>query len=317
MESIASVEGLPPRYACPACRQGFLKWSVCLHHVVSTVECRQKIVGREEVDPAVLQGQCRVEVRPNIAGCDLQGRGDEDPLEKCHECGWKGRSPRPQVCPKCGSLGALSNADDDGQTGDTIPQAPNCVGTQSSEDSAAPPPAPGNGEAGLKSVGMHANDAWRGWRDSVGWKYDDWSTAKWSRRWDGAVWWSSNDVREQGDPWHKRDDDWFPPRTKLYVGNLPSDVSEQDVKQLCKEFGHLLEAPIVMQGRQRTTNRSCALVRFRSPQEAERCRAKLRRVCYRHNEGPLDVRFANYQRVPVKGKGKGKSKGKRKDSGRR
>ena len=164
---------------------------------------------------------------------------------------------------------------------------------------------------------MHANDAWRGWRDSVGWKYDDWSTAKWSRRWDGAVWWSSNDVREQGDPWHKRDDDWFPPRTKLYVGNLPSDVSEQDVEQLCEEFGHLLEAPIVMQGRQRTTNRSCALVRFRSPQEAERCRAKLRRVCYRRNEGPLDVKFANYQRVPVKGKGKGKSKGKRKDSGRR
>ena len=54
---------LPPRYWCPACSQGFVKWSQCRQHIYST--CKQNVIGvAASVHDEVLQNTCKT--KPNF-----------------------------------------------------------------------------------------------------------------------------------------------------------------------------------------------------------------------------------------------------------
>ena len=54
---------LPPRYWCPACSQGFVKWSQCRQHIYST--CKQNVIAVvASVDDEVLQNTCKT--KPNF-----------------------------------------------------------------------------------------------------------------------------------------------------------------------------------------------------------------------------------------------------------
>ena len=49
---------LLPRYWCPACSEGFVKWSQCRQHIYST--CKQKVIGVPgSVDEEALQNRCK------------------------------------------------------------------------------------------------------------------------------------------------------------------------------------------------------------------------------------------------------------------
>ena len=51
---------LPPRYWCPACSQGFVKWSQCRQHIYST--CKQNVIGvAASVNDEALQNRCKNE----------------------------------------------------------------------------------------------------------------------------------------------------------------------------------------------------------------------------------------------------------------
>eukprot|EP00927_Polykrikos_kofoidii_P026274 TRINITY_DN2342_c0_g1_i1.p1 TRINITY_DN2342_c0_g1~~TRINITY_DN2342_c0_g1_i1.p1 ORF type:complete len:397 (-),score=71.93 TRINITY_DN2342_c0_g1_i1:45-1163(-) len=113
-------------------------------------------------------------------------------------------------------------------------------------------------------------------------------------------------------PWSRSDDRDYrpsapPPRkgpgtTKLYVGNLPGDISQECVESVFKTYGRLEDVHI-MTGRSKS-GQACAFVVYQSVADADSAVLAMQKGYeIRPGEGPLVVKAAE----EGKGKGKGKS----------
>lgn len=85
---------------------------------------------------------------------------------------------------------------------------------------------------------------------------------------------------------------------KLYVGNLPSDVAEDELHGIFGQFGKI-EDVYVMQGRSKRTGQSCAMIVYATEADSHRCKlATESGFEVRAGEGDLVVKFADDQDAP-------------------
>jgi len=85
---------------------------------------------------------------------------------------------------------------------------------------------------------------------------------------------------------------------KLYIGNLPSDVNEDELKGMFGQFGRI-EDIYVMQGRSKRTGQSCAMLLYYSQADSDRCMlATASGFEVRSGEGDLVVKYADDQDTP-------------------
>ena len=148
---------------------------------------------------------------------------------------------------------------------------------------------------------------------------NDWGEADWKLygqnqndlKWDRETW--------HADPWGQYDstsaaswgdDGGGGSASKLYIGNLPEEITEEQLRTIFKEYGEIDDIHL-MQGRQKRTGKSGAMVRFSQPDHAENCRNAMWEYVYKKSDGPLIVKYADFQQHKGKGKGKSKGKGKR------
>ena len=145
--------------------------------------------------------------------------------------------------------------------------------------------------------------------EEASWQWDGWN-AGWSGDqavdwWQGASW----DGSYSWEAYNSGAD-----AAKLYVGNLPADITEEALKELFSPYGTLREIH-VMQGRQKHTGQSCAMVVFASSKDAESCRCdSWSDYEFTKGDGPLIVKYADDQQHKGKGKSKGMGKGKGKQA---
>eukprot|EP00928_Gymnodinium_smaydae_P034073 TRINITY_DN24229_c0_g1_i1.p1 TRINITY_DN24229_c0_g1~~TRINITY_DN24229_c0_g1_i1.p1 ORF type:complete len:471 (-),score=104.07 TRINITY_DN24229_c0_g1_i1:180-1592(-) len=79
---------------------------------------------------------------------------------------------------------------------------------------------------------------------------------------------------------------------KLYVGNLPVDVTREEIASVFCRYGYVEDIKI-MHGRSRRTTQSCAFVVFATAEEAKACVKKAdKRVEVRPGTGTLIVKYA-------------------------
>ena len=166
--------------------------------------------------------------------------------------------------------------------------------------------------------------------DSWSADHDDWQYDQWARIWDQNEWgaadwkWGSQNQNDwkldretwDADPWGPYDstsaaslgdDGGGGSASKLYVANLPLKITEAQLQKIFSKHGKIKEIHL-MWGRQKHTGKSSAMVLFYQPDDAENCRKAMSNYVCKKSDGPLIVKYADFQQQ--KGKGKGKSKGK-------
>jgi len=85
---------------------------------------------------------------------------------------------------------------------------------------------------------------------------------------------------------------------KLYVGNLPADISEKPLKNVFRKYG-LIEDIHIMHGRSKKTRQSGAMIVFSTEAESKSCvEAMALGYEFRLGEGDLIVKFADDQAAP-------------------
>lgn len=145
---------------------------------------------------------------------------------------------------------------------------------------------------------------WGGdWGD--GWRQPDWWGGSWSDSWhDGGRGWtgrgsgkgngSGKDYKgkdSKGTDGGKRAEGDDPCR--LYVGNLPSDISEEALDYVFKTYGSV-ESIHIIKGRKVDADRICAIIVFNEADEAATAIRTLDKVYeIRLGQGPIEVRVAN------------------------
>ena len=125
---------------------------------------------------------------------------------------------------------------------------------------------------------------------------------------------SQKDFDREEWKWQRRVEDWedWESYVKLYIENLPADITPAYIQNVFEAFGFgHIEDIHVMQGRHWQTRKSCAMVVFASHTEAEKCRYyfKWNDYEFKKGHGPVNVRYARDQQL-LSGKGKGNGKGK-------
>jgi len=95
------------------------------------------------------------------------------------------------------------------------------------------------------------------------------------------------------------------PGKKLYVANLPPDITQEALEYVFKNYGRL-EDVFIMSGRS-DTGQSGAFIVYESASDAKTClNAMSNGYEIRPGEGNILVKFADGDRKGGKGKGKGK-----------
>merc|ERR1719203_933391 len=83
-----------------------------------------------------------------------------------------------------------------------------------------------------------------------------------------------------------------PARTKLFVGNLPTDVQQEAIRMVFSHYGNVTNIH-VMQGKSRS-GQACAFVEYSTPLEAETAILTLHeKYEIRPGEGAIMVKYAN------------------------
>jgi hypothetical protein len=135
---------------------------------------------------------------------------------------------------------------------------------------------------------------------------DDESTRDWDSSW------------KESEEWSWEDSSWS--RTKVYVGNLPAEVTEVALYDVFLPYGDLYDVRVIGKpgweaGRRRGTRRCCALIVYASSDGAERCLAQLSGYEFQKGLGPLIIRYADKQ--PQRGWGSNEGRGKVEGKGKR
>lgn len=130
----------------------------------------------------------------------------------------------------------------------------------------------------------HSTAAWYGDWIPNSWEAEEWLAERWED-WDGAG--------SRG--------------PKLYVGNLPADISQEELNAAFRAYGKVEDLK-VMQGRSRRTGQSCAFVVYSNTLEAEECIKQMDQFVMRHGDGCITVKYADDQ--DSKGYAYDKDKGK-------
>jgi hypothetical protein len=143
---------------------------------------------------------------------------------------------------------------------------------------------------GRESVSYHAGGTWTAAAHPVAKAHSVDASSAWyvDEGWDWQEdWWSRCET----------------PGPKVYVGNLPADVSREELDDIFEVYGKVLDVK-VMQGRSRRTGQSCAFVVFSRVSEAESCVEAMRDggIAVRPSEGGLIVKFADDQESQGYGK---------------
>lgn len=91
-----------------------------------------------------------------------------------------------------------------------------------------------------------------------------------------------------------------PPGTKLYVSNLPSDITREALEYVFRTYGSIHDIHI-MTGRS-NSRQGCAFICYSTIEDARRCIAAMQRGYeIRPGEGDIVVKFADDQRPPGSG----------------
>ena len=173
----------------------------------------------------------------------------------------------------------------------------------------------GEPDEAVQNPAEQEEDAW--W-DST---WDDWEAFPWDT-WSSGDNWDWQEGWDETDEWSSQyDDSWAAYRgsgaSKLYIGNLPATITKDSLQKVFGAYGKVEEIH-VMQGRQKRTGQSCAMVVFASQTDAESCRRYLwNGYEFKKGDGPLIVKYADDQQHKGKGKSKGISKGRGKGKGKK
>ena len=92
--------------------------------------------------------------------------------------------------------------------------------------------------------------------------------------------------------------------SKVYIGNLPGNFTEEEVTSLVSKYGHIEDVHVMRSNAK--TGLSSAMVVYSDRRESDRCIAGMAYYELRKGGGNLIVKYADDQRL--KGKGKGKNK---------
>ena len=158
--------------------------------------------------------------------------------------------------------------------------------------------------------------AWHGtaWEDASWWltssKAEEWEV-------EGAWWegWAGSGRHWHSNTWNA---DGETRSTKLYVGNLPNQIDEDEINELFRPFGYIKDIHI-MQGRSYSTWQSCAIVVYYDHAASEKCLEEMSAGKeIRTGEGNLVVKYADDQgplscrgQAKARAKGTGRWKGKK------